>query len=165
MNNENFEDDFEMENEMENKKPRLLKKEMRSISIKNAVWIVVGLHLVAVFGIVFFSNQPKSFAQEDKKFLESLPQVGVENPVVSSTTPTPTPEATPTPTPTPKVIVAIPKETNKNYPQFTKEYVVKKGDTFYSIVKKYGLNPTRLKLINNIKDENKIYVGQKLKLM
>jgi cytoskeletal protein RodZ len=160
MNNENFEDDFEIESEMEKTKPKLLKKEMRAISMKRAVAIVVGLHLVAVFGIVFFSNQPKSFA-EDKKLLENLPQVGVETSVVPTPSPTPTPEATPKP----KVIIAIPEKTSDNYPRFSKEYTVKKGDTFHGIVNKYRLNPAKLKKLNNIKDENKIYVGQKLKLM
>jgi LysM repeat protein len=47
----------------------------------------------------------------------------------------------------------------------TKEYVVKRGDTFNSIVRKYKLNADKLKQINNIKNENTIQVGQKLKLM
>lgn len=164
MNNENFEDDFEIENEMEKSKPKLLKKEMRSISMKKAFAVVLGLHLVAVVGIVFFSHQPKSFAKEDKEFLENLPQVGVET-VVATPTPTPTTEATPIPTPKPKVIIALPEKTSNDYPRYIKEYTVKKGDTFHGIVNKYRLNPAKLKKLNNIKDENKIYVGQKLKLM
>lgn len=155
-----MENDFEIqeEEEIENKEPKFLKKEIRAISMKKAVVAVVGLHLIALGGIIFFSSQPKANAQEDKRFLESLPQVGVE-------ASTPTPEATPSPTPKPKVVTMVPKNISPNYPQYTKEYIVKQGDTFYGIVNRYKLNPTKLKLINNIKDENKLYVGQKLKFM
>lgn len=153
MNNENFEEDFEMANESQ--KPKLLKKEIRAISMKNAFAVVLGLHILAIGGIFFFSNQQKTFAKEDKKFLENLPQVGIEN-----ATPSPTPEATPKP----KVIIALPEKTSNNYARYTKEYVVKKGDSFNKIVKMYRLNPAKLKNLNNIKDENKIYVGQKLRL-
>jgi LysM repeat protein len=46
-----------------------------------------------------------------------------------------------------------------------KEYTIKKGDTIYSISKKYKLNTDKLLKINNIKDINKISIGQKLKFM
>jgi LysM repeat protein len=46
-----------------------------------------------------------------------------------------------------------------------KEYTVKSGDTFYQIVKKYKLNPKKLLELNNIKDPNKLVVGQKLKFL
>lgn len=155
MNNENFEEDFEIEKESE--KPKLLKKEIKAISMKNAFAVVLGLHILAISGIFFFSNQQKTFA-EDKKFLENLPQVGVDNAVPSQS-------PTPAPTPKPKVIVALPEKTSDSYPRYSKEYVVKNGDTFHKIIKMYRLNPEKLKKLNNIKDENKIYVGQKLKLM
>ena len=45
-----------------------------------------------------------------------------------------------------------------------KTYVVKKGDTLTAIAKKYKTTVAKLKKINNIKDANKIYVGQKLKI-
>jgi nucleoid-associated protein YgaU len=147
-----MEDEFEIQQEEEQEKPKLLKKEIRAISMKRAVVAVLGLHLIALGGIIFFSSQPKVSAQEDKRFLENLPQVGVDAP-------------TPTPSPKPKVVTIVPKNISPNYPQYTKEYVVKQGDTFYGIVNRYKLNPTKLKLINNIKDENKLYVGQKLKFM
>ena len=41
-------------------------------------------------------------------------------------------------------------------------YVVKKGDTLSGIAKKYGTTWQKLKKINNIKNANLIYVGQKI---
>lgn len=41
-------------------------------------------------------------------------------------------------------------------------YTVKKGDTLTAIAKKYGTTINKLKAANNIKNANKIYIGQKL---
>jgi LysM repeat protein len=41
-------------------------------------------------------------------------------------------------------------------------YVVKKGNTLYSIARWYGVSVKTLKQCNKIKNANKIYVGQKL---
>jgi LysM repeat protein len=141
----------------------------KPISIKSAFYVVCGLHLLAIGGIIFFSSMPKSNAQtikSDKDFLSKLPEVGVE---LAEATPTPTP------TPLPKVVRELPKEIDPAYPQkpienkvkpkIKTEYIVQRGDTFYSICNKYKLNKESLKKINGIKDENKIYVGQKLKFM
>ena len=54
-------------------------------------------------------------------------------------------------------IVKIKTETNV-------EHVVVKGDTLYSISKKYGLSVSELQRINKLKD-NSISIGQKLKLV
>ncbi|MED1173703.1 N-acetylmuramoyl-L-alanine amidase [Bacillus inaquosorum] len=43
-------------------------------------------------------------------------------------------------------------------------YTVKKGDTLSAIAKEYGVSVANLQRWNNIKDPNKITVGQKLKL-
>lgn len=43
-----------------------------------------------------------------------------------------------------------------------KTYTVKKGDTLSGIAKKYGTTYQKIAKDNNIKDPNKIYVGQKL---
>lgn len=43
-------------------------------------------------------------------------------------------------------------------------YTVKKGDTLSGIAKKYGTTWQALKKLNGIKDANKIYVGQKIKI-
>ena len=154
----------------------------KTLSMKSAVVVVVSLHAVALFGLMYFSSVKSSQAENDKKFLVEEKYAGVES--------TPTPIQTPTPTPTPVPVPmdkmpekeswptenakvelktwpntkkAIPvKQSNSHY---IKEYVVKKGDTFYGIVRKYKLNAEKLKKINNIKNENTIQVGQKLKLM
>ena len=142
------------------------------ISMKSAFYTVLGLHLLAVAGLVAFSANSSAQASqlaEDKKYvLENAPMVGVE----SSETPKAKPEKEPArPTvvvehkavPKPKIIQRVPEK--PNYPQFAREYVVQKGDTFTRIVKKYRLDATKLKSINGIKDENKLAVGQKLKLL
>jgi LysM repeat protein len=144
----------------------------KPITFKSALYVTLGLHVAAIAGIAFFSMQKKAAAAEaaeDKKLLtEPMPvYVGVEEP-------TPTPSPTPSPTPkkespkqewpkasTSQLVKTFPK-TNSFY---TKEYVIKSGDTFYGIVRKYKLNPERLKKINNITNENKLKVGQTLKLM
>lgn len=43
-------------------------------------------------------------------------------------------------------------------------YKVVKGDTLSGIAKKYNTNVDKLVVLNNIKDKNKIYVGQTLKV-
>jgi len=164
-----------------------IEKEPRAISMKGALAVVVSLHVVAVFGIVYFSGSKNSNA-EDKKFLleDKTQYAGIEpTPIPSPTTiPTPTPiPMPPTPSPMdqkpvdewnntnaklelktyPNTKKAIPVQQNNS--RYTKEYVVKHGDTFYSIVRKYKLDGNKLKAINKIKNENTLTAGQKLKLM
>lgn len=147
----------------------------KTLSMKSAVVVVVSLHAVALFGLMYFSSVRSSQAETDKKFLKDV-YAGVES------TPTPTPTPVPVPMdkmpdkeswPTenakqelktwPNTKKAIPvKQSNSHY---TKEYIVKHGDTFNSIVRRYKLNADKLKQLNNIKNENTIQVGQKLKLM
>jgi LysM repeat protein len=152
----------------------------KPISLKNALVVVVSLHAVALFGLIYFSSVKSSQAESDKIFLTEDKYVGIEP------SPTPTPTLTPTPTPVPmdkmpekeswpttgvkqelktypNTKKAIPVKQNNSH--LTKEYVVKKGDTFNGIVRKYKLNADKLKQLNNIKNENTIRVGQKLKLM
>lgn len=151
--------------------------ETNSLSMKGAVAVVAGLHIAVVVGIIMMSSSSKAraVAVEDKKFLENAPIVGVSETKPAEPTPTPvavavaepTPTPKPKPTPFPKEMIKtkVPTNSNPDYPQFTKEYVVKKGDTFDKIVAKYKVNGKRLQLLNSIKDPNKISVGQKLKLM
>ncbi|QHZ46391.1 glycoside hydrolase family 25 protein [Bacillus sp. NSP9.1] len=53
---------------------------------------------------------------------------------------------------------------NKKSEKSTTTYTVKKGDTLSEIAQKYKTTVQALKSLNNIKDPNKIYVGQKLKI-
>lgn len=139
--------------------------ETNSLSIKGAVAVVAGLHIAVVVGIIMMSSSSKAraVAVEDKKFLDNAPVVGVSDAKPAEPTPTPTPK--PTPFPKEMIKTKVPTNSNPDYPQFTKEYVVKKGDTFDKIVAKYKVNGKKLQLLNNIKDTNKLSVGQKLKLM
>ena len=141
--------------------------ETNSLSMKGAVAVVAGLHIAVVVGIIMMSSSSKAraVAVEDKKFLENAPVVGVSDAKPAEPTPTPTPKPTPTPFPKEMIKTKVPTNSNPDYPQFTKEYVVKKGDTFDKIVARYKVNGKRLQLLNSIKDPNKISVGQKLKLM
>jgi LysM repeat protein len=143
--------------------------EANSLSIKGAVAVVAGLHIAVVVGIIMMSSASKAraVAVEDKKFLDNAPVVGVSDAKPAEPTPTPTPTPKPKPTPFPKEMIKtkVPTNSNPDFPQFTKEYVVKKGDTFDKIVARYKVNGKKLQLLNNIKDTNKLSVGQKLKLM
>ena len=143
--------------------------ETNSLSIKGAVAVVAGLHIAVVVGIIMMSSASKAraVAVEDKKFLDNAPVVGVSDAKPAEPTPTPTPTPKPKPTPFPKEMIKtkVPTNSNPDYPQFTKEYVVKKGDTFDKIVARYKVNGKKLQLLNNIKDTNKLSIGQKLKLM
>jgi LysM repeat protein len=141
--------------------------ETNSLSIKGAVAVVAGLHIAVVVGIIMMSSASKAraVAVEDKKFLDNAPVVGVSDAKPAEPTPTPTPKPKPTPFPKEMIKTKVPTNSNPDYPQLTKEYVVKKGDTFDKIVAKYKVNGKRLQLLNNIKDTNKLSVGQKLKLM
>ena len=145
----------------------------RPLSFRSSFWIVLGIHVFGGIGLMSFTGGTKTAHAEDKKFLASKESeyTGVEEP---KPTPTPTPIQTPTPSPTPQVkeikqsnfphtgkprIVAYPKN------GMTQSYTIKKGDTLYSICKKYRMNFETLKKINNIKDPTKIYVGQTLKFL
>lgn len=158
----------------------------KPLSMKKAFAVVLSLHVVAIVGIFYFSTAKKSQAAEDKKFLEQDKNVYVGIDIK----PTPTPAPTPVSTPKPRPVIVEKKEPdawpNQNVKQeiktwpntkkaiavkkhddsyYTKEYVVKQGDTFNKIVEKYKLNADKLKQINNIQNENTIKAGQILKLM
>jgi LysM repeat protein len=141
-----------------------------SISFKAAFWVVFAIHMLVGIGFAASpvinakGKESKKQLEEDKKALqEPVPQyVGI-------------PEATPMPVP---VATPVPSQTNdvNSWPHakeqpvrkdttLTKEYTVMHGDTFYSIVKKFKLDPIKLQRLNNITDINKLSVGQKLKFM
>lgn len=54
-----------------------------------------------------------------------------------------------------------PKKVENSEPTY---YTVAKGDTFYSIAKKFGITPQRLADYNNIQNMNQLSIGQKLKI-
>ena len=64
--------------------------------------------------------------------------------------------------------VVVKKETTPTTPKTStpKEtiYIVKKGDTLSSIGRKYGKTAQQLAKYNNLRNENSIQVGQKLKI-
>lgn len=137
-------------------------------------WMVVGAHVVILAGVAYCaspsqdsvkqgeSNQTETSTAshlEDKEYVKQQPIAQPEPQVAQVTEPVPeaTPIVAPSPTPEQKKIKAP--------EQFVKTYIVKQGDTIYSIAKKYKLNTKRLLDINGIKDQNKIVVGQNLKFM
>lgn len=137
---------------------------------KNKIfWIVLVVH-ASILTVLTVSAKPteKNTAStetltEDQKYLsQPIP----EAPLASSTpTPVPVSNAPQTDVPIDRVPPKI--TTTKSPPQshFTKDYTIKTGDTIFSVARKYKLNYDRLIKINNIKDPNKIRVGQKLKFM
>jgi LysM repeat protein len=157
-------------------------EKINSLSLKSTIFVVAGLHVAAIFGLMFFSSasKAKAIAIEDKRFLENAPMVGVEDvkakpsptatpkPKVATPTPTPKVAAKPTPTPVPKELlqtkVQDPKEHNPEYP-VAKEHVVKQGETLYKIAHIHKMKVDKLQEINGIKDPTKLSIGQKLKLM
>lgn len=141
----------------------------RPISFKSSFWLVLAIHLFGGIGLMSLTGGTKTANAEDKKFLESKESqfVGVEE-VKPTPTPTPIPvkeEPQPKHSPKDDWPKGKPKVVHPVKPSITKEYIVKKGDTLYSISHKYKLNFERLKQINNIKDPQKIFVGQKLKFL
>ena len=148
-------------------------------SIASVIILIIVLHLAGACALMAFSSN-RSISKEDKQFVEEAADHILDHTVIPSPTATPIPAPKPTPEPTPPpanndvpmdgiVPKPIPKPIVKpveaKHPTLTKEYVVKKGDTIYSIAKKFKLNTQKLLKINNIKDPSKIFAGQKLKFM
>lgn len=116
---------------------------------------------------------------DDSAFVKGTERV--EPQIQEVHTPVPKPVlAVPSPTPIAKNVVVkdkivpnISSETSQtpvnkkivDPTNLTKTYIVKEKDTIFSISKKYKLNTQKLLKINNIKDPNKIVVGQKLKFL
>ena len=144
------------------------KKQPKKPSSGSIFWIVAGVHAVGLVALI-----TTSFATPAKPKQENLlSETNTPAPQEQKPAPSPTPlVASPSKLPTaakpdtatsPKVEASTPKETN---PKFTKTYTIKQGDTINSISKQYKLNTARLLKINNIKDPNKIVVGQTLKFL
>lgn len=60
--------------------------------------------------------------------------------------------------------VSVSKTVKDSSESSSQVYVVKKGDTLYSIAKKYKTSVSKIVKDNNIKNDNLINVGQKLKI-
>ncbi|MCS7261062.1 MAG: LysM peptidoglycan-binding domain-containing protein [Anaerolineae bacterium] len=74
-------------------------------------------------------------------------------------TPTPLPV---TPTPPPPVTITPPPPVTLTPPPAPTRYVVQRGDTLYSIARRFGVSIWQLVSLNNIPNINLIYVGQVL---
>ncbi len=98
----------------------------------------------------------------------SLVVVNANGTVFPTSTNTPNFTSTPGPSPTISPTRTVtPTPTNTGVPPtFTvgapQTYVVKRGDTLSSIARRFGLSLSALMAANNIKDANRIYVGQVL---
>lgn len=130
--------------------------------------IVLGLHLLVAAAVTASNFTTNS---TDTSFISNNSCVDQQaNEPAPSPTPLPTPEPTPAPTPpalvpvTPNNIAQTP--TTKTIPsKNTTHYTIKKGDTLYSISKRYKLNLDKLIKINNIKNPNALQVGQTIKFL
>ena len=79
------------------------------------------------------------------------------------TTPTPTVTAQPVlPTATASTPVSGQSFPSPSTPAPGQVYVVQRGDTLYSIARKFGVTATSLQTLNNISDPTKISVGTRL---
>ena len=98
------------------------------------------------------AQERKTNTQELASSTPRPPTSGVSTPAVSLITATPTgvTPSTPRPVITPSTRYTI--------------YVVKKGDTLYSISKRYKTSVKELQHLNGISDPSTLYVGQELKV-
>ncbi len=127
--------------------------------------LVIALFLIVIIvpawanqflGLATRSSDVQSFQQK----IETIFQQGLY-------TSTPTPTLTPTPQP---VLLTTPANTPIGGQSFTSPstpapgqvYIVQKGDTLYSIAKRFGVTPASLQTLNNISDPTKISVGTRL---
>jgi LysM repeat protein len=148
-------------------------KEKGPITMKTAVAIVVGLHLVALGGIWFSGS--KSHAAEikrsDQDFLKTQPlYVGVDETKTPETKKEEPPKSVKAPiSPNALTKPEAPKQEAKkessptNWPiSKQKIHILVKGETLYSLSKKYNISITMIQKTNHIKDATKLSVGQKL---
>ena len=128
------------------------------LQFRNVFYTVLGIHVLILgslgWGTLIKADTPKPIQpQQPPKIQET---------VVAPETTTKEPLQTPA-IKTPPVNIKPTQENNKS--ALAKTYVLKPGDTIYSIAKKYKVDCTKLQKINNIKDPKKIVAGQTLKLL
>jgi LysM repeat protein len=103
-----------------------------------------------------------TLSDETARPIQAVPSNG-EVEVNCDVSPTPTRPTGPTPTATatrPGGATATP--TKQAPPGNTCTYIVKKGDTLYSIARQFGTTPAAIAAANNLANPNLIYVGQPL---
>lgn len=145
-------------------------EEPKSISFKQSFGIVLGIHALAIGGIIY-ASLPKAHA-EDKAFLKSpeAQYTGIPEPIPNRKEITPDGKIATYPKPIeekkyPEVKKEVLPIKNKVNSKYSQTYKVKKGDTIYSISKKYHLNTKKLLQLNHITDSSKLRVGQVLKFL
>jgi len=142
-------------------------------------WSVVLIHL-SVFSILAIAAPKKETNIKEPPITEEqkpTPTPSPSNDVPMDSKPEPLKEETKPPVPqvkppvpqvkppVPQVKPPVPQVKTEVKNQLIKEYVIKSGDTVFSVAKKYKLNYDRLIKINNIQDPNKVVVGQKLRFL
>ncbi len=125
--------------------------------------LTIALLLVVVivpnWAIRFFDMAAgSSSVQGVERRLEGIFQDNLGLPT-STPTPTAQPVLTTTPASTP---ISGQSFTSPSTPAPGQVYIVQRGDTLYSIAKKFGVTPTSLQTLNNISDPTKISVGTRL---
>ena len=125
---------------------------------------VVAIHLVGAAALMAFS--PPAKKDEPPKEMQPClvaPPAPIPKP---SPTPAPIPKPSPTPAPIPKPSpTPVTKAGVVNSGGIVTVYTVKQGDTFTKIVKRFKLSPKKLIELNQLKDTNKLTVGQTLKFV
>ena len=137
-------------------------KNNKKMNIKIIV-AIVAFHIFGAVGI--YAMSPKSVQAPLSDAIKPIPE-----PTPSATcTPVPVPmDAKPLPLPSIEKPKAIPKPVTKPVTKPVQKSVlnhtVNKGDTIYSIAKRYKMKADTLAKLNKIKDMSKIRIGQVLKV-
>jgi LysM repeat protein len=138
------------------------KTHKQPLSFTKVVCVVAAVHAVIGAGVLSMTNSAHAKPKDDIDLTQPVAEIPKQ---YQEPTPTPSPTPSPTPIKITQKITSVTTLQSKTNDKYIKEYVVKQGDTLYSISKKYKLNTERLIKINNIKDTNKLVVGQKLKFL
>jgi LysM repeat protein len=131
--------------------------------IRLAVFAILAVHVVLLGGLLMLGcRKPAADETAANTLTNNYPPVVVppeSNPPSVAQTPTPPPVVISNPpvTPTP---VAPP--TDLVPPSSGKEHVVVKGDSFYTLGKKYGVTGKAIQEANPAVDSSKLKIGQKL---
>lgn len=137
-------------------------EEVNKTNKKMNIKIIVAIVAFHIFGAVgIYATSPKSVQAPPSDAIKPLPE-----PTPSATcTPVPVPmDAKPLPLPSIEKPKAIPKPVTKPVQKSVLNHTVNKGDTIYSIAKRYKMKADTLAKLNKIKDMSKIRIGQVLKV-